>query len=40
MRTDELPIMVNERNECMKEWYPERVEWNTFVERFRENNIR
>ena len=40
MRTDELPIMVNERNECMKVWYPERVEWKTFVERFKENNIR
>ena len=31
MRTDELPIMVNERNECMKEWYPNRVEWDDFV---------
>lgn len=39
MRTDELPIMVNERNACMKEWYPERVEWNEFVDIFTKKNI-
>ena len=39
MRTDELPIMVNERNACMEEWYPERVEWDEFVKVFTEKNI-
>ena len=39
MRTDELPIMVNERNACMKKWYPERVEWDVFVESFTGKNI-
>lgn len=40
MRSDELPIMVKERNACMRDWYPERVEWNEFVDLFSEKNIR
>ena len=39
MRTDELPIMVNERNKCMMRWYPERVEFDEFVKIFTEANI-
>lgn len=39
MRTDELPIMVNEREKCMEEWYPERVEWEEFEKVFKEKNI-
>ena len=40
MRSDELPIMVNERDKCMESWYPKRVEWDDFVKIFTENNIK
>lgn len=39
MRTDELPIMVNEREKCMIQWYPERVEFKDFIKVFTEKNI-
>ncbi len=34
MRSDELPIMVVERNQCARYVYPERVEWNAWCEIF------
>lgn len=40
MRSDELPIIVAERNGRMRDWYPDRVEWEAFVEVFTQNNIR
>jgi len=40
MRTDELPIMVNEHDKCMLKWYPERVEFDHFVKLFTETNIK
>lgn len=40
MRTDELPVMLCERRYCMKDYYPNRVEFNEFKERFIINNIR
>lgn len=40
MRSDELPIMVNERNKCMMPWYPERVEFDEFVKIFTNTNIK
>lgn len=39
MRSDELPIMVKEQNNCMKEWYPEWVEFDVFVKIFTDSNI-
>lgn len=39
MRTDELPIMVNEREKCMLKWYPERVEFEDFIKIFTEQNL-
>lgn len=39
MRSDELPIMVNERDKCMMKWYPERVEFDDFIKIFTEKNI-
>lgn len=39
MRTDELPIILIERNNCMLSLYPERVEWEQFVSIFKEKNI-
>lgn len=40
MRSDELPIMVVERNQCAKQAYPERVEWDEWCMVFRkEQNI-
>ena len=38
MRTDELPIMLYEKDGCMKEWYPNRVEYDAFIDIFRKNN--
>lgn len=40
MRTDELPIMVNERDKCMMQWYPERVSFDEFIKIFKEANIK
>lgn len=40
MRTDELPIMVNEIDKCMMKWYPERVEFEEFIKIFTEANIK
>lgn len=40
MRSDELPIMVNERDRCMLPWYPERVEFDEFIKIFTEVNIK
>ena len=40
MRTDELPIMVNERDKCMMKWYPVRVEFDEFIELFTKVNIK
>lgn len=40
MRSDELPIMVNERDKCMLPWYPERVEFDEFIKIFTEVNIK
>ena len=40
MRSDELPIMVNERDKCMMQWYPERVEFDEFIKIFTEANIK
>lgn len=39
MRTDELPIMVNETDKCMMKWYPERVELDEFIQIFTAKNI-
>lgn len=39
MRTDELPIMVNERDKCMLKWYPERVEFEDFIKIFTKQNL-
>lgn len=39
MRTDELPILVNETDKCMMRWYPERVEFDEFIKIFKEKNI-
>lgn len=39
MRSDELPIMVTEKGNCMRSVYPERVEWVEFVEVFTKANI-
>lgn len=39
MRSDELPVMVNEREKCMVKWYPNRVEWDDFVIKFSELNL-
>lgn len=40
MRTDELPIMVNEKDKCMMKWYPERVEFDEFIKIFTDANIK
>ncbi len=40
MRSDELPVMVNERDKCMMQWYPERVEFDEFIKIFTEANIK
>ena len=40
MRTDELPIMVNEHGKCMMKWYPKRVEFDEFVKVFTETNLK
>lgn len=39
MRTDELPIMLDEKNGSMKKYYPERVEMDEFVRVFTEKNL-
>lgn len=39
MRSDELPIILDEKNDCMHNEYPERVELDEFVRRFKENNL-
>lgn len=39
MRSDELPIILDEKNGCMQSVYPERVEFDEFVKRFRNNNL-
>lgn len=36
MRSDELPIMVTERDECARQAYPERVEWDEWCAIFRQ----
>lgn len=40
MRSDELPVMVNERDKCMMQWYLERVEFDEFIKIFTEANIK
>lgn len=40
MRSDELPIMVNETDKCMMQWYPERVEFDEFIEIFTRENLK
>ena len=40
MRSDELPIMVSEKDKCMFGWYPKRVEFDIFVKIFKERNIK
>ncbi len=41
MRSDELPIIVVERNKCAQEIYPDRVEWDEWCEVFvKEQNIK
>lgn len=40
MRTDELPVMVNERDKCMMKWYPNRIEFDEFVMVFKKTNLR
>lgn len=40
MRSDELPIMVNERDKCMMNWYPNRVEFEEFIKIFTETNLK
>lgn len=40
MRSDELPIIVNEQNKCMMQWYPERVEFSDFIEIFTKTNLK
>lgn len=40
MRSDELPIMIVERNRCAGQVYPERVEWEEWCDVFRkEQNL-
>lgn len=39
MRSDELPIILAEKNNCMKEVYPDRVEKSQFIEIFTIANI-
>ena len=39
MRTDELPIMIHEKNKCMQRWYPRRVEFEDFIDVFTKNNL-
>ena len=40
MRSDELPIILLERDGCAKEVYPERVEWEEWCEVFKkEQNL-
>lgn len=39
MRTDELPIMLYERNKCMQKWYPQRVEYDDFINIFIKSNL-
>lgn len=39
MRSDELPIMVTEKDKCMMKWYSERVEFEEFVKIFSETNL-
>ena len=39
MRSDELPIMLAERDGCMRSIYPKRVEFNEFVKLFTEQNL-
>lgn len=39
MRSDELPIMLSEKDGCMRNVYPERVELNEFITIFKEQNI-
>lgn len=39
MRTDELPIILDEKNGSMKSYYPERVEMSEFVDVFSRNNL-
>lgn len=40
MRSDELPIILDEKDECMKKVYPERVEFDEFVNRFIDKNCK
>lgn len=35
MRSDELPIMVVEKNQCARQTYPKRVEWRDWCEIFK-----
>lgn len=39
MRTDELPIMLYEKDKSMLKWYPDRVEYMDFVKLFKANNL-
>lgn len=39
MRSDELPIMLSEKNDCMRKIYPERVELKEFIRIFKEQNL-
>lgn len=40
MRSDELPIVINEKNGSMKGVYPERVEFEDFVNAFKGQNLK
>lgn len=39
MRSDELPIMLSEKNGCMRKVYPNRVELSEFIQIFTQQNI-
>lgn len=39
MRSDELPIMLSEKNGCMKDIYPQRVELSEFIKIFKAQNL-
>lgn len=39
MRTDELPIMLYEKDKCMEKWYPKRVELDEFIDVFKKVNL-
>lgn len=40
MRSDELPIILKEQDDCMRAFYPDRVEFEEFKDIFTEVNLR